>query len=45
VKVVQRIPLRVHIDRQPGDPELRAGMSVIVDINTGHVRLLRDLIP
>jgi membrane fusion protein (multidrug efflux system) len=45
VKVVQRIPLRVHIDRRPGDPELRAGMSVIVDINTGHVRHLSDLIP
>ena len=45
VKVVQRIPLRVQVDRQPGDPELRAGMSVVVDIDTGHVRHLRDLIP
>jgi membrane fusion protein (multidrug efflux system) len=45
VKVVQRIPLRVHVDRRPGDPDLRAGMSVIVDISTGHVRHLRDLIP
>ncbi len=45
VKVVQRIPLRVHIDRQPGDPELRSGMSVIVDIDTGHARHLSDLIP
>jgi membrane fusion protein, multidrug efflux system len=45
VKVVQRIPLRVHIDRHPGDPELRAGMSVVVDIDTGHVRHLSDLIP
>ncbi len=45
VKVVQRIPLRVHIDRRPGDPDLRAGMSVIVDITTGHVRHLSDLIP
>ena len=45
VKVVQRIPLRVRVDRRPGDPELRAGMSVIVDIDTGHVRRLSDLIP
>jgi membrane fusion protein (multidrug efflux system) len=45
VKVVQRIPLRVRIDLKPGDPELRAGMSVIVDIDTGHQRRLADLIP
>jgi membrane fusion protein (multidrug efflux system) len=45
VKVVQRIPLRVRVERQPGDPELRAGMSVVVDIDTGHVRHLSDLIP
>jgi membrane fusion protein (multidrug efflux system) len=45
VKVVQRIALRVSVDRQPGDPDLRAGMSVVVDIDTGHVRHLGDLIP
>ncbi|HEY2131622.1 MAG TPA: HlyD family secretion protein [Acetobacteraceae bacterium] len=45
VKVVQRIPLRVRIDRQPGDPELRSGMSVLVDIDTGHTRHFADLIP
>ena len=45
VKVVQRIPLRVSCDRKEGDPILRAGMSVIVDINTGHVRHWRDLMP
>ena len=45
VKVVQRIPLRVKIDRQQGDPDLRAGMSVVVDIDTGHVRHWSDLIP
>lgn len=43
VKVVQRIPLRVRVDRAPGDPELRAGMSVVVEIDTGHVRHLSDL--
>ena len=45
VKVVQRFPLRVQVDRHPGDPELRAGMSVVVDIDTGHLRHLSDLIP
>ncbi|MCW3473540.1 HlyD family secretion protein [Limobrevibacterium gyesilva] len=45
VKVVQRIPLRVHVDRSPSDPELRAGMSVVVEIDTGHVRRLADIIP
>ena len=45
VKVVQRIPLRVRIDRREGDPELRAGMSVVVDIDTGHTRHFSDLIP
>lgn len=45
VKVVQRIPLRVRVERHPGDPELRAGMSAVVDIDTGHTRHLRDLIP
>ncbi|HEY0420528.1 MAG TPA: HlyD family secretion protein, partial [Acetobacteraceae bacterium] len=45
VKVVQRIPLRVRVDRQPNDPELRAGMSVVADIDTGHTRHLSDLMP
>ena len=43
VKVVQRIPVRVRIDRRPGDPPLRAGMSVEVSIDTGHHRTLSDL--
>jgi membrane fusion protein (multidrug efflux system) len=41
VKVVQRIPVRVHM--KPGDPQLRAGMSADIDIDTGHVRTLSDL--
>jgi len=45
VKVVQRIPLRVKIERHPGDPDLRAGMSVVADVDTGHVRHIADLIP
>ena len=45
VKVVQRIPLRVKVERVPGDPDLRAGMSVVVSIDTGHVRHVADLLP
>ncbi len=45
VKVVQRIPLRIKVERAPGDPELRAGMSVVVSIDTGHVRRVADLLP
>jgi membrane fusion protein, multidrug efflux system len=43
VKVVQRIPVRIHVEPQPGDPELRAGMSVEASIDTGHSRTLADL--
>jgi membrane fusion protein (multidrug efflux system) len=43
VKVVQRIPVRIRVERQPGDPELRAGMSVETTIDTGHRRTLADL--
>ena len=45
VKVVQRIPLRVKHALLPDAPPLRAGMSAVVSIDTGHVRRLRDLIP
>jgi membrane fusion protein (multidrug efflux system) len=45
VKVVQRIPLRVRIDPQTGAPPLRAGMSVVLHIETGHRRRLSDLLP
>lgn len=43
VKVVQRIPVRIRVDRHPGDPELRTGMSVEATIDTGHKRSLSDL--
>jgi membrane fusion protein (multidrug efflux system) len=43
VKVVQRIPVRIRVERAPGDPELRAGMSVEAEIDTGHKRSLADL--
>jgi membrane fusion protein (multidrug efflux system) len=39
VKVVQRIPVRVRIDTDDkGLPPLRPGMSVEVDVDTGHSR-------
>ncbi|CAN5904212.1 HlyD family secretion protein [soil metagenome] len=34
-KVVQRIPVLVHIDEKPGDVTLRPGMSTYVTIKTG----------
>jgi membrane fusion protein, multidrug efflux system len=43
VKVVQRISVRIRVDRKPEDPVLRAGMSVTVDIDTGHRRSLSEL--
>jgi len=42
VKVVQRIPVRIAIDKQEGSV-LRAGMSVSVTIDTGHRRTLDEL--
>jgi membrane fusion protein (multidrug efflux system) len=45
VKVVQRIPVRIAIDQQPGDPELRSGMSADVEITTGGKHTLSDLLP
>jgi membrane fusion protein (multidrug efflux system) len=39
VKVVQRIPMRVRLDTSDkNQPALRAGMSVVVDVDTGHQR-------
>jgi membrane fusion protein (multidrug efflux system) len=39
VKVVQRIPIRVHVDTSDeNQPRLRTGMSVEVNVDTGHAR-------
>jgi membrane fusion protein, multidrug efflux system len=39
VKVVQRVPMRVRIDTSDKNlPPLRAGLSVVVDVDTGHAR-------
>ena len=44
VKVVQRIPVRIRVDQPEGGPALRAGMSAVVSIDTGHARHLSDII-
>ncbi|MEM7177415.1 MAG: HlyD family efflux transporter periplasmic adaptor subunit, partial [Pseudomonadota bacterium] len=44
VKVVQRLPVRLDIESVPGAPPLRAGMSVSVRIDTGHVRPLPEIL-
>ena len=39
VKVVQRVPMRVRLDTSDKNlPQLRAGLSVEVDVDTGHPR-------
>ena len=43
VKVVQRIPVRIRVEQPEGGPQLRAGMSAVVSIDTGHVRHLSDI--
>ncbi len=44
VKVVQRIPVRIAIDEEPDKaPVLRAGMSVVAEIDSGHRRYERWL--
>jgi membrane fusion protein, multidrug efflux system len=39
VKVVQRVPMRVHVETSDQSlPPLRAGMSAVVEVDTGHAR-------
>jgi membrane fusion protein, multidrug efflux system len=39
VKVVQRVPMRVRIDTSDKTlPPLGAGMSAVVNVDTGHAR-------
>jgi len=38
VKVVQRVPVHLAIEQVPGQPPLRAGMTVTVTVDTGHAR-------
>jgi membrane fusion protein (multidrug efflux system) len=43
VKVVQRLPVRLKVEPNDKAPPLRAGMSVVVEIDTGHTRTLSGL--
>lgn len=38
VKVVQRVPVRIRLDKDPTNVKLRAGMSAYVEIDTGKRR-------
>lgn len=44
VKIVQRVPVQLGIELAPGDPPLRAGMTVTVRVDTGRARGLPDLV-
>jgi membrane fusion protein (multidrug efflux system) len=44
VKVVQRLPVRLRLIEQPGEPPLRAGMTAYVSIDTGRTRSLSSLL-
>jgi membrane fusion protein (multidrug efflux system) len=44
VKIVQRVPVQLGIALAPGDPPLRAGMTVTVRVDTGRARGLPDLV-
>ncbi len=44
VKVVQRVPLRVHLDAGQDLPPLRTGMSASVEVDTGHARGLPKVV-
>lgn len=44
VKVVQRLPVRLELKEPLRDPPLRAGMSVVVEIDTGRQRTLADFV-
>jgi membrane fusion protein (multidrug efflux system) len=43
VKVVQRLPVRLRLIEQPGEPPLRAGMTAYVSIDTRRTRNLSTL--
>jgi membrane fusion protein, multidrug efflux system len=43
VKITQRVPVRIDLRPQAGQPALRAGLSAVVEIDTGHRRSLFGL--
>lgn len=42
VKVVQRLPVRIMVTKNPDLPQLRAGMSAVISVDTGRERNLVD---
>ena len=44
VKVVQRLPVRLRLIEQPGEPPLRAGMTAYVSIDTRRTRSISSLL-
>ena len=42
--MVQRIPMRIAVEPAADAPPLRAGMSAEIEVDTGHLRHLGDLI-
>ncbi len=44
VKVVQRVPVRIKVEQPPGKPQLRAGMTVNVTVDTGRPRGLPHVV-
>lgn len=44
VKVVQRVPVQLRIERPADAPALRAGMTVAVSVDTGHKRVLHPFV-
>ncbi|MEA2813404.1 MAG: rane fusion protein multidrug efflux system [Rhodospirillaceae bacterium] len=44
VKVVQRVPIRLAVQMPADAPPLRTGMSATVEIDTGHRRVLGDVL-
>jgi membrane fusion protein (multidrug efflux system) len=40
VKIAQRVPVRITLETEPDGPQLRAGLSANVEIDTGHQRKL-----
>ena len=45
MKVVQRVPMRIRLDTSDKTlPPLRAGMSVVVNVDTGHARGFPDFL-
>ena len=45
VKVVQRVPVSLRLERTDDEPVLRAGMTVTVSIDTERARGLPDFVP